>query len=582
MTSAPVTITVEADAQPIQIDLAMAHTARITYPGTRLIAPRKLGPGSLVDARRRLLRGHPRAGRHRPRPTRRSTDARCASAPRLATSGPLTILPPGGTPYVVADVEVDTFRSAGALPFENFPYGGFSYEEALETFGADDLLTQINACWPFGTCTVTLPIPDPTAALVVPIIDQILQSTGGHCFGIARAEQGWAAKPASLRRFTAGTVFSATKTASMSGYLDGQHATQASAEFLNAWLKRKRGVDNQLRVVRETLTKGGLPMISVAEGQSGHAVLAYDIVDHPDGRADILVADSNVPFLASELTNATLHADRETRLSVVRISASRNAWELDVGSKTWRGGDNTIFAFPRGAIPDNPTLPGLSIGRTMILFGAKDGSVISTATADDDYLPVLDAAAAPGAAGFVAGTSHTVKGVKAGTYRQAVIGEKTVAAVTATASAGSEDTLRMRGSSLVYEHKGKPTTMELTLGAVQSGPVKVADGQTVTAKPSGDGVKLTVGKRTRTLKSRAKLTITRDGKIKLSGLKGKAHGAVVMRVGKTRKVFEIKGARNRTLAFGPITRKAKKVAKFTVSATVVADGQTLRRTKEFR
>ncbi len=198
-------------------------------------------------------------------------------------------------------------------------------------------------------------------------------------------------------------MFSATKTASMSGYLDGQHATQASAEFLNAWLKRKRGVDNQLRVVRETLTKGGLPMISVAEGQSGHAVLAYDIVDHPDGRADILVADSNVPFLASELTNATLHADRETRLSVVRISASRNAWELDVGSKTWRGGDNTIFAFPRGAIPDNPTLPGLSIGRTMILFGAKNGSVISTATADDDYLPVLDAAAVPGSAGFVAG-----------------------------------------------------------------------------------------------------------------------------------------------------------------------------------
>ena len=447
---APGKITVEADAQPIQIDLAMAHTARITYPGTRLIAPRKLGPGGLVN-----LDGDFCAG-SRVRVGTAETDATLEGrtlsfrVPRLATSGPLTILPPGGTPYVVTDVEVDTFRSAGALPFENFPYGGFSYEEALETFGADDLLTQINACWPFGTCNVTLPIPDPTGAVIVPILDQILQSTGGHCFGIARAEQGWAANPASLRRFTAGTVFSATKTASMSGYLDGQHATQASAEFLNAWLKRKRGVDNQLRVVRETLTRGGLPMISVAEGKSGHAVLAYDIVDHPDGRADILVADSNVPFLDSERTNATLHADRETRLSVVRISASRNAWELDVGSKTWRGGDNTIFAFPRGAIPDNPTLPGLSIGRTMILFGAKDGSVTSTATADDDYLPVLDAAAVPGAAGFVAGNSHTVKGVKAGTYRQAVIGEKTVAAVTATTSAGSEDTLRMRGSSLVY------------------------------------------------------------------------------------------------------------------------------------
>ena len=308
---APGKITVEADAQPIQIDLAMAHTARITYPGTRLTAPRKLGPGGLVN-----LDGDFCAG-SRVRVGTAETDATLEGrtlsfrVPRLATSGPLTILPPGGTPYVVTDVEVDTFRSAGALPFENFPYGGFSYEEALETFGADDLLTQINACWPFGTCTVTLPIPDPTGAIIVPILDQILQSTGGHCFGIARAEQGWAANPASLRRFTAGTVFSATKTASMSGYLDGQHATQASAEFLNAWLKRKRGVDNQLRVVRETLTKGGLPMISVAEGKSGHAVLAYDIVDHPDGRADILVADSNVPFLGERAHQR--HAARGSR-----------------------------------------------------------------------------------------------------------------------------------------------------------------------------------------------------------------------------------------------------------------------------
>ena len=95
---APGKITVEADAQPIQIDLAMAHTARITYPGTRLIAPRKLGPGGLVN-----LDGDFCAG-SRVRVGTAETDATLEGrtlsfrVPRLATSGPLTILPPGGTP----------------------------------------------------------------------------------------------------------------------------------------------------------------------------------------------------------------------------------------------------------------------------------------------------------------------------------------------------------------------------------------------------------------------------------------------------------------------------------------------------
>ena len=36
------------------------------------------------------------------------------------------------------------------------------------------------------------------------------------------------------------------------------------------------------------------------EDGSGHAVLAYDIIDQPDGSADVLVHDSNVPFDGAE------------------------------------------------------------------------------------------------------------------------------------------------------------------------------------------------------------------------------------------------------------------------------------------
>ena len=49
---------------------------------------------------------------------------------------------------------------------------------------------------------------------------------------------------------------------------------------------------------------------------------------------------------------------RETRASVIRIAADRSSWELDTNSKTWRGGDNTIYAFARGVIPSNPRFPG--------------------------------------------------------------------------------------------------------------------------------------------------------------------------------------------------------------------------------
>ncbi len=247
--------------------------------------------------------------------------------------------PPVGAAYDAATpVDVDTFRSTKALPFENYDYGGLSFEEAEEVFGADDLLTRVNPCFPFGSCPVTLLVPDPTALLVVSVIDWIMQSTHGHCFGIARAEQGWVQVPASLKRWTsAGRAFSITKTRGVSSYLDGQHATQASAEFIAAWFERRRSVAHQLATVRDQLAKGGLPMVSLREGSSGHAVLAYDIVDHPDGRADILVADSNLPFLDGELTSGLLHADRETRASVIRIAADRRSWELDTNSKTWRG-----------------------------------------------------------------------------------------------------------------------------------------------------------------------------------------------------------------------------------------------------
>ena len=231
--AAPVTVEATSPLKTSSLTLAVepaASTAMVRYPSVKLIAPRQLHPGNAVQ-----LDG---TGFCAGTTVRVGNDAATADAvvedggrslrfitPRLATSGRLTIVPPAGAAYDAATpVDVDTFRSTKALPFENYDYGGLSFEEAEEVFGADDLLTRVNPCFPFGSCPVTLPVPDPTALLVVPVIDWIMQSTHGHCFGIARAEQGWVQVPASLKRWTsAGRAFSITKTRGVSSYLDGQH-----------------------------------------------------------------------------------------------------------------------------------------------------------------------------------------------------------------------------------------------------------------------------------------------------------------------------------------------------------------------
>jgi hypothetical protein len=127
--------------------------------------------------------------------------------------------------------------------------------------------------------------------------------------------------------------------------------------------------------------------------------------------------------------------------------------------------------------------------------------------------------------------------------------------------------------------------------AFESGPLKLAAGEVATASPDGRlRVRSKSGRvRTRTLTNRVrapKVKIVsarvRGGKatvkVRVSGLSGPAGGGLVLRAGKDRKVIPIERAANgtRTFAWGPITRKAKKVA---ARVLLVADGTTVRATK---
>lgn len=285
--------------------------------------------------------------------------------PRLATSGPVVVVPPSGAIYPTAEVAVvETFRSTKGLSFGNYPFTGLSLGEAADTFGYDELFFQINPCWPFGSCLIPSGIPDPTALVAYLILDEAMQSTGGHCFGISRAVQGWTTNPTTLTRWTpGGTVFSIPgRTGAFDSFLDGQHALQGSSEFINAYFDRPKSLAANLARIRADLASGTWPAVSMAYDSGGHVVNAYDLVDRPDGGVDILAYDNNLPFVEGELTDGAVHTSREAARSVIRVDAARSRWEFtrsvdDAGApRIATGGGDKLFAIRRTTIPQDPTL----------------------------------------------------------------------------------------------------------------------------------------------------------------------------------------------------------------------------------
>ena len=110
-----------------------------------------------------------------------------------------------------------------------------------------------------------------------------------------------------------------------------------------------------------------------------------------------------------------------------------------------------------------------------MLFGSADGAVVTEA-AEEDYLPVLDAAAVPRSGGVVAGTTHTVRGVKAGRYRQAVLRRGTLATVEAPTAVGVEDRVRAISGGLAFEGSGPARAITLDVASAGASATIAAQG----------------------------------------------------------------------------------------------------------
>ena len=157
--------------------------------------PSRLQPGSTDPPdRQRLLPRHegprrqrPRRGRHR-RSSRRSTGL-TFSLPRLATTGAVKVVPPdGATIYACANtLTVRSTRNIERLSVQQPRLGEpLVRRDHRSLVGTEEMFLSTNPCWPFYDCTIALPIPDPVAYLKWQVIEQVVQESGGHCFGISR------------------------------------------------------------------------------------------------------------------------------------------------------------------------------------------------------------------------------------------------------------------------------------------------------------------------------------------------------------------------------------------------------------
>ena len=454
--------------------------------------------------------------------------------PRLATSGSVRVVPPAPAAIYASTntITVRSTRNVNGFQFNNPGWGNLSYREISDLVGEEEMFLSTNPCWPFGDCTIALPIPDPIAYAKWQIIEQVVQESGGHCFGISRFLQEIGAGRITNSRFAPGvtTTFGLPSQTgpneALSHYLDHRHAGQTTKEFLLNYGLRNDSISTQLNRLRSELTAGRLPSLMVKNGfTEGHVITAHDMETLPDGSTVIYTYDNEREFIPAEETDTTgaTHRDREAGSQVI-VNAAKNRWDYS----GWHGGNDgsfyisTLSDWPAGTAP---TLPGI-VDAVIGIFGSAGGAAVTGPEPKGaEIMPVMDRSAIPGAAGFVIGAkgtktvSHVMEGVKDGTYDQLITGSGFVGAVndvktangvtdrltgdpgrdtitfagertrslqlevgsegksssriatidTRTFGGGDETAALPGGSALRYEHDGPTTTFSFELESVERG-----------------------------------------------------------------------------------------------------------------
>jgi hypothetical protein len=261
-------------------------------------------------------------------------------------------------------LKVTNYRDTYGFSFQNFTSAGPSWDDVVDLYGHRQTDIQLDPCGAvtFGIVNCSLGpslVPNPAALLYWHAINDY--GEGGNCFGMAFASFRLAQRQKPLSDFSppgAATVWALDgpngPSSGLRAYVRLMHLVQSSREGIQEWNKVFGRQDEGTFVQRiaQLLAVGRPAMISIRQGNGGHALLAYAIQPSRVGQYDVEVYDSNAPYTPAEGFAPPSH-DAALERSVIHVN--NGTWS-DPELK-WSGDFGQIGAYDPADLAKSLTLP---------------------------------------------------------------------------------------------------------------------------------------------------------------------------------------------------------------------------------
>ncbi|HEV7494470.1 hypothetical protein [Baekduia sp.] len=450
---------------------------RLGQPGTYL---RVLGRGLCPDSR--IFFG-PGDSKGAPLENR-AADGRSANVrvPFTATDGNPTLSNPdsdghsAGTITFGRALTVATYRNTMGFSFANFKSDGPNWGDIVRLYGKDQTTIEVDPCgavtFGIADCGVSTGIPRPEVAIYYAAVAGYGEK--GNCYGLDLASYRlWASKRSMADFAPAGATwpFQLDGPSGAAGelryYVRQMMLAQSASETM---LIRAASVGRQspgtlFQAIQGALDKGHPAMMSLRQGDSGHAVLAYGLTPTPNGY-DIETYNPNSPHMPTEDANSGTH---DGALEKSRIHVNINGtWSFP--GLSWSGGFDKIGAYDIDAIPQNLS-PPTGVADVLIAIMYPDATAISEVT---------DAAGKP-IPGAVQLASET--GDEPGPLTDVIPRGHTLRAPLK----GGGGTLALFGRNHAFQLAGTAKTLTMDAGGTTIGAQGAAKGLTLTTTSTSGG-----------------------------------------------------------------------------------------------
>jgi len=404
----PVTLKLVTQSDAVRIDRVLprfpTRAESVAGPLTQRLGPTPViavegnfPPGCNLTFKDTLGRDYPVTGRD----WVRTDDDELTQVIRLrlspdATSTTIRALGPASVELArTPRIEVGAFRNTFALSQANAGPGAgapdYTWGDFVRTFGNDDA----EACFVF--C-----IRDPIAVRYWTQYRASVQAYSGLCAGwaiMALRFMGFAGAQQSARDYSS----TARRPWEIEALGDGSAAkrdivrwqvAQTDKPFSDhATARRGRPVAEMRQRLQAILGEADAAYISIRQGNAGHAVVAYDVRNLPNGAFAIQIYDPNIPYTTGEETSAATQTANATQ-SVITVDAAGNWSGTSLG---WTGNMST-FALVEQLPREDAALPGnLSLASLVNQSSAAPAdATVSSIRAGGKEVLRPDGTAAPG------------------------------------------------------------------------------------------------------------------------------------------------------------------------------------------